>query len=190
MGYFLRSARLGFREWREADLVLAQGLWRDPEVMRHLGGPWTDEAIFRRFRAEMASQTDENAAYWPVFTVNSTVADGEFAGCAGLRRWNGPGRWFELGVHLHRAFWKGGFGEEAARAVLGYAFGAFGVDGVVARHGNGNRASSMLIHRLGFERVEDTYWAVTDGWHPTYRMEAGSEAARGFVSSAERLDEV
>ncbi|MEA2746949.1 MAG: hypothetical protein QOI41_1092, partial [Myxococcales bacterium] len=30
--WFLRSARLGFREWTPADLGLARALWGDPAV--------------------------------------------------------------------------------------------------------------------------------------------------------------
>jgi [ribosomal protein S5]-alanine N-acetyltransferase len=43
--YFLRTPRLGFREWSINDLSLALDLWGDPEVSRFLGGPYSREAI-------------------------------------------------------------------------------------------------------------------------------------------------
>jgi len=36
--YFLKTSRLGFRQWREADLSIAIGLWGDYEVTKYFDG--------------------------------------------------------------------------------------------------------------------------------------------------------
>jgi RimJ/RimL family protein N-acetyltransferase len=53
--YFLRTQRLGFRTWTEADLDLAFGLWGDAEVTRLIGGPFSEERIQQRL-AQIANQ--------------------------------------------------------------------------------------------------------------------------------------
>jgi len=37
MAYFLTSDSLGFRHWTEDDKILAALLWKDADVMRHMG---------------------------------------------------------------------------------------------------------------------------------------------------------
>ena len=53
-GYFLTSARLGFRCWSTQDLPLAQALWGDLEVTRFFGGPFSTEEVSRRLEREIA----------------------------------------------------------------------------------------------------------------------------------------
>jgi ribosomal-protein-alanine N-acetyltransferase len=43
--YFLKTSRLGFRQWSIADLPLAMALWGDPEVTRFIGGPFSPDKI-------------------------------------------------------------------------------------------------------------------------------------------------
>jgi RimJ/RimL family protein N-acetyltransferase len=39
--YFLKSERLEFRCWSQDDFPLARELWRDIEVTRYFGGPFS-----------------------------------------------------------------------------------------------------------------------------------------------------
>jgi RimJ/RimL family protein N-acetyltransferase len=51
--YFLRTSRLGFRQWSADDLPLALALWGDPEVSRFLGGPFPPRAVERKLATEI-----------------------------------------------------------------------------------------------------------------------------------------
>ncbi len=51
--YFLRTPRLGFRQWSINDLPLALDLWGDPEVSRFLGGPFSREAVEEKLTKEL-----------------------------------------------------------------------------------------------------------------------------------------
>jgi ribosomal-protein-alanine N-acetyltransferase len=79
--FFLKTPRLGFRHWSKDDFPLAQALWRDPEVTRFIGGPWSKKKIQERLSEEIELASKHNVQYWPIFLLESR----EHAGCAGLR---------------------------------------------------------------------------------------------------------
>ncbi len=167
MESFLESARLTWRQWTEADLPLAVVLWGDAEVTRHFGGPMTPAEAEARMRLEMERQRELGIQYWPVFDR----ATGEHAGCAGLRPFGDDPGVRELGVHIARRFWSGRYGEEAARAVMGYAFGTLGLRALVAAHGPEHTNSKAMIERLGFRFTHRSPWGAEGILHPYYRLE-------------------
>jgi ribosomal-protein-alanine N-acetyltransferase len=79
--YFLRTSRLGFRLWRKEDLPLAMAIWGDPQVTRFVGGPFSAEQVKEKLEYEITNMEQHGAQYWPVFLL----ANGQHAGCAGLR---------------------------------------------------------------------------------------------------------
>src|SRR2546425_3645278 len=68
-GLFLRTPRLGFRQWSINDLPLALDLWGDPEVSRFLGGPFSPEAIEEKLTKEIATLGSHQIQYWPIFLL-------------------------------------------------------------------------------------------------------------------------
>ncbi len=167
MEFFLESARLQFRHWIENDLPLALGLWGDAEVAQYLGGVLNEEQCLAKLRVEMDRQERFGVQYWPVFLRET----GEFVGASGLRPYQDQPDVRELGVHIGRRFWSGRFGEEAARAVIGYAFETLKVKALVAGHNPNNMHSGALMGRLGFAYTHDEPWGPFDLMHPFYRME-------------------
>ena len=172
MSYFLTSARLGFRHWTEADLPLATALWQHPEVTRYLGGAFSHEQVQQRLALEMHRQRTLGISYWPVFDR----ATGTHAGCAGLRPFHDEQGVCEVGVHIARPFWSGRFGEEAARAVITYAFDVLNLSAVTAAHNPANIHSRALIGRLGFNFTHMEPWGAQEELHPFYRLERNSSA--------------
>jgi RimJ/RimL family protein N-acetyltransferase len=166
MSYFLKSARLGFRFWIEEDLTLARKLWGDPEVTAYIGGPFTPTMARARLAKEIAQQKEYGMQYWPVFLLDRD----QHVGCAGLRPYRREERVYELGVHLRRAFWRRGLGQEAARAVIGYAFGTLGADALFARHHPLNEPSRELLLKLGFVRTHEEIYPPTGLMHPSYLL--------------------
>ena len=174
MSYFLTTARMGFRPWTPEDLPLAVGLWCDPAVMAHMGGAYTPEAAAARLDVEMARQREYGIQYWPAFLLRADAeghAAGGHVGCAGLKPWHGRLDVLELGVHIGRGFWSGRFGEEAARAMVGHAFGRPGVTALMAGHGPENTNSQALIQRLGFVYAHEEVWGPLQQMSPFYRLE-------------------
>ena len=163
---FLTSSRLDFRLWTEADLPLANSLWGDPEVSLYLGGPFTPDAIGAKLEVELDRRKRLGIQYWPIFHRPS----GQFAGCAGLRPFHDETRVRELGVHIARRFWSERLGEEAARAVIGYAFDTLHLDALTAGHNPENLHSKALLTRLGFTYTHHEPWGPQNLNHPFYRL--------------------
>jgi [ribosomal protein S5]-alanine N-acetyltransferase len=145
--YFLTTARLGFRHWRTQDLPLALALWGDEEVTRLIGGLFSEQEVERRLDREIECQDHYEVQYWPVFLLKSN----EHAGCAGLRPYRMDQKLYELGFHFKPAFWGQGLAEEAARAVVTFAFENLAVRGLFAGHHPANAASRKLLAKLGFQ---------------------------------------
>lgn len=149
--YFLTTERLGFSGWAEDDLPLAMALWGDPKVTSLIGGPFSVEQVGDRLSREVASGNAFGVQYWPMFLLD-TSSDGDgFVGCAGLRPYRVEDRIYEIGFHLRPGYWGLGLAQEAARAVIGYAFGTLGVKGLFAGHHPSNEASRKLLEKLGFK---------------------------------------
>jgi ribosomal-protein-alanine N-acetyltransferase len=169
--YFLRSRRLGFRLWSDADIDLAIGLWGDPDVTRLIGGPFSSEQVKARLAREIATLREHGMQYWPVFLL----ATGEHVGCCGLRPYRAEDRVYELGFHIRKAHWGRGYGQEAGRAVIGYAFKTLKATALFAGHHPANEASGRLLLKLGFEYTHDEYYAATGLNHPSYLLRAGGK---------------
>jgi len=166
MEYFLRSARLGFRCWREEDLPLAMELWGDPEVTVFTGGPFTPEAVHARLKKEIAQGQANGIQFWPVF-----ILDGDsFVGCAGLRPYGEEDRVYELGYQLRRTFWGQRLAKEAARAVIDHSFGALGAVELFAGHHPLNEASRRVLLGVGFSPAGWEVYPPTGILEPTYRL--------------------
>ena len=168
--YFLKSARLGFRCWREEDLPLAIALWGDPEVTQFIDsrGKLSEEDVKQLLAKHIGFQREHGIQYWPIFLLEG----GEHVGCCGLRPYDAKEHIHELGVHIRSKRWRHGFAGEAARAVIGYAFGTLGAAALFAGHNPGNDASRRLLQQLGFQHTHDEYYAPTGLLHPSYILRA------------------
>jgi len=148
------SPRLTFRSWTENDAALAEALWCDAEVTRHFGGAMTPEQARARLDTERERENSLGMQYWPMLLRGT----GEFAGCAGLRPWQGDAKTIEAGVHLVRSAWGLRLGEESLHAVLAYGFDTMGLKIIVAGHGLGHDNSQKLLERVGFGYTHNIMW--------------------------------
>jgi RimJ/RimL family protein N-acetyltransferase len=155
----IETARLRFRSWREDDRELAERLWGDPEVTRFTGAIDPAERLAKEIECERA----HGIQYWPMFLK----ADGDFAGCCGLRPYREgiP----EFGVHVARAHWRKGLATEAANAVIRHAFDR-GAEAIFAGHNPNNDASRAMLRALGFHFTHEELYPPTGLVHPSYVM--------------------
>ena len=166
VGYFLRTQRLGFRTWTEANLDLALELWGDAEVTRLIGGPFSVERIQQRLAQEIANQAAYGIQYWPMFLLTNA----EHVGCCGLRPYPSEPRVYELGFHLRKIYWGQGLAVEAARAVIEYAFTTLDAASLFAGHHPANEASRRVLIKLGFRYTHDEFYPPTGLRHPSYQL--------------------
>jgi RimJ/RimL family protein N-acetyltransferase len=160
------TAHIEFRRWSIDDAALAATLWRDPEVMRFLGGPYTRDEVAARLAREVANEEAHGIEYWPLFLRDG----GAFAGCCGLKPVEHEPRALEIGFHLRPSFHGRGLASEAARAVIAYAFEELHVEALFAGHHPENATSAALLARLGFETIGTHYFARTGLQHPWCRL--------------------
>ena len=128
--YFLTTDRLGFSHWNEGDLASAMTLWGDPRVAAFIGGPFTEEDVRARLCREIEMLLSCKVQYWPLFLLK----DGELAGCAGLRPYGDDQQILELGFHFRPEYWGQGLAQEAARAVIAFAFETLELKSLFAGH--------------------------------------------------------
>ena len=165
--FFLQSARLGFRVWRESDLALARALWGDPAVARFIAvGGFAEGQIRARLEHEIETQRRYSIQYWPIFLV----ATGEHIGCCGLRPHGADPGTPEFGVHIVSRHWRQGYAFEAATRVIDHAFRIVGANALFAGHNPSNTASRGLLTRLGFAYTHDEFYEPTGLHHPSYRL--------------------
>jgi ribosomal-protein-alanine N-acetyltransferase len=162
------TERLCFRRWTDCDPSLAALLWQDPEVMRFMGGPYTQEEVDARLAREAANETERALQYWPVFLRDSEV----FTGCCGLKPKVSAPEILEIGFHFLPAFWGAGYGAEAARAVMQFAEETLGIRELYAGHHPQNSASRRLLEKLGFAQIGEHLFARTGLQHPWLQWKA------------------
>ncbi len=167
MEYFLKTARLGFRCWTDADLPLAQELWGDPEVNGFLVGTFTPEAICERLEREIAQMKECGLQYWPVFLLDGDA----HVGCAGLQPYRMQERIYELGFHLRREFWGRGLAQEAARGLIEYAFAALNATALFAGHHPMNQESRRVLLKVGFVYAGEALYPPSGVMEPTYLLD-------------------
>jgi [ribosomal protein S5]-alanine N-acetyltransferase len=168
--YFLRTDRLCFRYWSEADLDLAVGLWGDFEVTKFFDGrgPLSIEQVRTRLRQEIDTQAEHQVQYWPIFLIESD----DHVGCAGLRPYDLSKKIYEIGFHVRSNCRRRGYAFEAARAVMAYSFNSLKVYGLFAGHNPKNKASRNLLRKLGFRYTHDEFYEPTGLQHPSYLLNA------------------
>lgn len=164
--YFLRTPRLGFRNWSLNDLPLARALFGDPQVTRLTGGPFSDGQVMARLDTEIASLAEFDFQYWPMFLLE----DDDFVGCCGLRPHELEKGIYELGYNLRPSYWGKGLAEEAARGIIAYAFEHVRVSALFAGHHPENAASRRILQKLGFRYTHDELYPPTDAIEPVYLL--------------------
>jgi [ribosomal protein S5]-alanine N-acetyltransferase len=165
--YFLKTQRLGFRRWSPDDFPLSLALWGDLNVTRLIGGPFSEEEVRERLAKEIASLRTNGCQYWPVFLL----ADGDFAGCCGLRAYRSEKNIFELGFHFRPAYWGQGLAVESARAVINLARESLKAEGLFAGHHPDNLASRKVLEKIGFRFTHEELYPPTGKMHRCYLLE-------------------
>jgi len=168
--YFLRTARIGFRRWKEEDLHLAIDLWGDFNVTRFFDarGKLSAAQVNERLLQEIAAEKLHGIQYWPIFLLMND----HHLGCCGLRPYDESKNILEIGFHIRYSHWGQGYAFEAARAVMTYAFDTIKASGLFAGHNPKNEVSRHLLVKLGFRYTHDEFYKPTGLNHPSYLVTA------------------
>lgn len=170
----LLTERLILRPFTEEDAPDVFAYAKDEETVRYLTWP---------------AHKAESESLWAIRTFYQIPGvwaickkeDGRCIGCIELRFKEDS---VDFGYVLRKDRWGQGIMTEALSAVLGEAFGHFGVKKVIGGHECGNNASGAVMRKCGMRwvahrdavqvmehrRADMEYYEITDGtWKASYR---------------------
>ncbi|MBZ0310956.1 MULTISPECIES: GNAT family N-acetyltransferase [Clostridium] len=115
----IETNRLILREYTLDDFDNLYEIVSDPETMRHYPKPFDEERTRDWIEWNLENYKNYGFGLW-VVTLKET---GEFIGDCGISIQNIDWELLpEIGYHIHKKYWRRGFGSEAARAVRDWAF--------------------------------------------------------------------
>ena len=115
----IQTKRLVLREYTLEDFDDIFEILSDEETMQHYPKPYDAQMTRRWIERNLQYYKDYGFGIWAV-TLKET---GKFIGDCGLTIQNIDGELLpEIGYHIHKKFWRQGYGSEAAKAVRDWAF--------------------------------------------------------------------
>ncbi len=149
----IETDRLILRPRTASDLDACIEMDSDPEVTRYLPKKWdTPEQYAVLMNEWIARPHPAGLGYWSIFAKDNPA---DFLGWTHLLGVEGDDTATEIGWRLRHSAWGHGYATEAARAILGYAFGTVGSRRVIAATHAENIRSKRVVERLGLKFVAD-----------------------------------
>ena len=167
----LETARLVLREYTPDDFEAIFEILSDAETMKHYPKPYDAEMTRRWIERNIERYKKYGFGLWAV-TLKETD---EFIGDCGITIQNIDGEFLpEIGYHIHRKYWRQGFGSEAASAVRDWAFENTKYDCLYSYMKYTNVASFSTAAKIGMKKVKEypdekneisyAYAITRDGW--------------------------
>lgn len=151
--YLFTSARLGFREWTEADKLKMHLINSNPEVMKHfptvLSKAQTNAFIDRM--NVLFSRT--GFCYFAVDRLDTNA----FIGFIGLAEKDFEADFtpcVDIGWRLDKKQWGKGYATEGAKRCLEYAFHEIALKEVIALCPVTNENSEQVMKKIGMQKVK------------------------------------
>ncbi len=152
MTYLFHSARLGFRNWSDADIEPMAAISADKEVMRYFPAVATYKqttTFIERMQKEFA---EKGYCYFAVDELSTKT----FIGFIGLS-WRDFEADFtpcvDIGWRLSPSVWNKGFATEGAIRCLDYAFQTLRLDKVYSMAPKINISSERVMQKAGMHKV-------------------------------------
>ena len=147
----IETERLILRAYRLEDFPQAAAAWADPEVVRYIGRPSTEEESWARFLRNIALWPMLGYGYWAA-TEKSTGRYVGDVGFADFKRDIEPSLKGVPEIGWVLASWSHGMGyaTEAARAAIEWLEGALGPQRTACIIDEGNRASIRVAEKVGY----------------------------------------
>lgn len=155
MSLIFETERLSIRPRTVADFESCLAMDRNPEVTKHIAGPWDDRAAHERFLEDRIQRNfGEGLGYWSIF---SKADPGQFLGWILLIPYDGLGPKIEIGWRLNRLAWGKGYATEAAAPFVQHSFSNLKLPEIVADIDPGNIGSIRVAEKIGMKFVGDIH---------------------------------
>ena len=173
--YLFTSQRLGFRNWKNEDLVPMSELNADEEVMEFFPQTYNLEAT-KEFIRIMQKNFDEDGF---CFYAVDKLADNKFIGFIGLHKVNFDADFTptqEIGWRLSRSAWNFGYATEGAKRCLEYGFEQLNFNEIYSFTPLQNIRSENVMKKIGMKKEGefDHPMLEKDSWlksHLLYKIE-------------------
>lgn len=152
--YIFKSERLGFRNWKEADLKEFAQLNADSEVMQHFPKPLTEKET-AEFIQRLQRHYEKNGYN---YFATEILESGELIGFIGLAFQEYKTDFtpaVDIGWRLKRSAWGKGFATEGAKKCLEFAFNELNLDKVISTCTVKNAKSEKVMNKIGMEKVRE-----------------------------------
>ena len=115
----IETPRLLLRNYSLSDFDALYEIMSDPETMQHYPAPFDADRTRNWITWNLDNYEKYGFGLWAVVLKET----GEFIGDCGITLQNIDGEILpEIGYHIHKKYWRRGFGKEAARAVRDWGF--------------------------------------------------------------------
>lgn len=115
----IETERLILRQYTLDDFPALYEILSDPETMQHYPAPFDEDRTRNWITWNLDNYEKYGFGLWAVVLKET----GEFIGDCGITLQNIDGEILpEIGYHIHKKYWRCGFGKEAARAVRDWGF--------------------------------------------------------------------
>ena len=115
----IETERLKLREYTFDDFDSLYEILSDEETMRHYPEPFDEEKVRGWLQWNIDNYAEYGFGLWAVVLKET----GEMIGDCGITIQNIDGELLpEIGYHIHKKYWRQGYGSEAAKAVRDWAF--------------------------------------------------------------------
>ncbi len=152
MSLRLQTARLLVRTWTEADIAPYAALSADPEVMRYIGdGKPRSLAYATDFVHRMMNLYEERG--WIRFAVEH-METRRFMGFCGFEETDSGV--IDFGWRYSREFWGGGYGSEAAIAVLRLGLDRYHLERIESMSYAENAGSVRIMEKMGMHLLRES----------------------------------
>ncbi len=148
----IETERLILREYAWQDLDAIYEILSDPETMRHYPKPFDKEQTRNWIAWNLHNYGEYGFGLWAVILKET----GELIGDCGITLQDIDGeRLPEIGYHIHKKYWRHGFGSEAAKAVRDWAFAHTRYDRLYSYMKYTNVGSYGVANAIGMKKVKE-----------------------------------
>jgi RimJ/RimL family protein N-acetyltransferase len=161
------TERLELRRFVVDDLEWLVELYRDPDVMQHVGGPQDRPAVEELLHVRMLDYYDQHPGLGTWVTVDRST--GVPIGFHLLNHIQGE-TLIQVGYFLFKSAWGHGYATEMALRLVRYGFVDLGLPQIVAMTGLDNVVSQRVLLKIGLRRHGERAFQ-----HPAYAF-AGLQA--------------
>ena len=162
----IETNRLRLREYIQEDFDGLYAILSDPVTMQHYPKPYEAAGTQRWLNWSFQNYKTYGFGLWAIELKET----GEFIGDCGITMQPIDGQQLpEIGYHIHKDYWRRGYGKEAAAAVRDWGFKNRDFDALYSYMKYTNAASYSTARSIGMEKIKE-YPDEEDGILFVYRI--------------------